>query len=76
MTLWNLGQDVCRQICKVKQDRFSTGKCENVGVGWPAGYLLSGPSILWTFFKFPNFLRSYVLPHSETREATCTFIFC
>ena len=25
MTIWNLGQDVCRQIRKVKQDRFLYG---------------------------------------------------
>ena len=50
-----------------------TEKHQNLAFWWMAGYLPSNPIISGTFLKFPNFLRTYILSRSATREATRTF---
>ena len=37
---------------------FFTKKCQNLAIGWAAGYSPSYLSIRGIFWKFPNFLRS------------------
>ena len=54
-----------RQIDEIKQNRFFYGmfyswfftkKCQNLALGWTAGYSPSNPSISGIFWKLPNFL--------------------
>ena len=40
---------------------FFTKKFQNLAFGWTTGYSPSDPSISGIFWKFPNFLRSYVV---------------
>ena len=40
--------------------QFFTEKRQNLAFEWPSGCPLSNQSILWIFFKFPDFLRPKV----------------
>ena len=65
---YNLGQRIVDKFTKLSQIGFSNMKCSTVNIllfftekrqrlvfGWPAGYLLSGPSISGIFLSSPNF---------------------
>ena len=68
---YNLGQRIVDKFTKLSQIGFSNMKCSTVNIllfftekrqrlvfGWPAGYLLSGPSISGILVIF---LKSYVV---------------
>ena len=55
--------------------QFFTKKRQKLAFGQAAGYSPSNPSTLGIFFRFPNFLRSYVLSRFATPLATVTFTF-